>query len=46
MEEQGLKYGVGNTVSLPMDPAIAAACDSGKVEDADVSRLWEFAQRL
>ena len=46
VEQTGLKYGVGNTVSLPMDPTVAAACDNGQVEDADVSRLWDFAQRL
>ena len=46
VEEQGLRLGVGNTVSLPMDPTLAAACDQGQVEQADVSRLWEFAQRL
>ena len=46
VEEQGMRLGVGNTVSLPLDPALAALCDSGKVEDADVSRLWEFAQKL
>ena len=45
-EEQGMRLGIGNTVSLPLDATIAAACDSGKVEDADVSRLWEFSQRL
>ncbi len=46
VEEQGMRLGVGNTVSLPLDPTVAAACDSGKVEDVDVSRLWEFAQNI
>ncbi len=46
VEEQGLRLGVGNTVSLPLDPTLAAACDQGKVEDADVSAIWEFSQRL
>ena len=46
VEEQGMRLGVGNTVSLPLDPTLAAACDSGKVEDADVSALWDFARFL
>ncbi len=46
VEEQGLRLGIGNTVSLPLDPTLAAACDSGKVEDADTSAVWEFAERL
>ena len=45
-EQTGVRLGVGNTVSLPLDPAVAAACDSGKIEDADISRLWEFSQKL
>ena len=45
-EQTGMRLGVGNTVSLPLDPAVAAACDSGKIEDADISRLWEFSQKL
>ena len=46
VEETGMKYGVGNTVSLPLDPTLAAACDNGMVEDADVSRLWAFSENI
>ena len=46
VEEEGAKYGVTNTASLPLNPTLAAACDRGLVEDADVSYLWEFAQAL
>ena len=46
VEEEAAKYGVTNTASLPINPTLAAACDRGLVEDADVSYLWEFAQNL
>ncbi len=45
-EEEAAKYGVDNVARLPLNPALAAACDRGLVEDADASLLWEFAQRL
>ena len=45
-EELAMKYGVGNVVSLPLDPTLAALCDQGKVEQVDVSRVWEFSQQL
>ncbi len=45
-EEEGARLGIENVVSLPVNPALAAACDRGMVEDADVSPLWEFSQKL
>ena len=44
--EEGAKYGVENVAALPLNPTLAAACDRGLVEDADVSALWEFSQKL
>jgi Mrp family chromosome partitioning ATPase len=46
VEEVAAKFGVANTVSLPLNPTLAAACDKGLVENADVSHIWEFAQKL
>ena len=40
------RFGVENTVKLPINPTLAAACDRGMVEDADVSALWDFSQKL
>jgi Mrp family chromosome partitioning ATPase len=46
VEEVAAKFGVENTVSLPLNPTLAAACDKGQVENADVSYIWEFANKL
>ena len=46
VEEEAAKYGVENYARLPMNPALAAACDRGMVEEADVSAIWEFSQKL
>ena len=46
VEEQALRLGVGNTVSLPLDPTLAAACDAGRIDEADLSRIWPFAEKL
>ena len=45
-EEEAAHYGIGNYVSLPINPVLAAACDKGMVEDADVSAIWDFAAEL
>ena len=44
--EEAARLGIENYVSLPINPTLAAACDKGMVEDADVSLLWEFSQKL
>ncbi len=46
VEEEAARYGVDNVARLPVNPTLAAACDKGLVEDADVSGIWEFAQKL
>ena len=45
-EEEAARYGIENVAKLPLNPTLAAACDHGMVEDADVSAIWEFAQKL
>ena len=45
-EEEAAHYGIHNYVSLPLNPSLAAACDRGMVEQADVSAIWEFSQKL
>ncbi len=45
-EEEAAHYGIENSVSLPINPTLAAACDKGMVENADVSGIWEFARKL
>ena len=40
------KYSVANTARLPMDPAIARACDEGTIEDYSTDDLGEFAWKL
>ncbi len=46
IEEIAARFGVENTVKLPINPTLAAACDRGMVEEADVSALWDFSQKL
>ena len=45
-EEAAAHLGIDNWVSLPINPSFAAACDRGLVEEADVSAIWDFAQKL
>ena len=40
------KFGIENTVSLPIDPTLAALCDQGKIELASTERISTFAERL
>ncbi len=44
--EEAAHFGIENSVELPINPSLAAACDRGLVEQADVSAIWEFAQKL
>lgn len=46
LEATAAKYGIGNTVSLPLDPHLAALCDAGKIEELRESRLDAFFGRL
>ena len=39
-------FGIENSVALPLNPSLAAACDRGLVEQADTSLLEEFAAQL
>lgn len=45
-EEEAAHLGIENHVSLPINPTLAAACDRGLIEDADVSSIFDFAQKL
>ena len=47
IEEVAKKYNIENVVKLPIDPAIAAACDNGTIEDYDglaAQALDKFAE--
>lgn len=46
VEDEAKRYGIENVAKLPINPTLAAACDHGMVEDADVSAIWEFSQKL
>jgi len=46
VEEEAAKFGVENVAKLPINPSLAAACDRGLVESADVSAVWDFSQKL
>ena len=46
LEELGERFGLDNLASLPLDPSVATLFDHGQAEEADVSRLWEFARKL
>ena len=46
VEDEAKRLGVQNVVKLPINPTLAAACDRGMVEDADVSPIWDFSQKL
>ena len=45
-KELAAAYGIGAVASLPIDPALAAAVDEGRVEDADVSALKPILEAL
>ena len=45
-EEEAARLGIENVVKLPINPTLAAASDRGMVEEADVSAIWDFAQKL
>ncbi len=41
-----LAHGIGNTLTLPIMPEIAARCDAGRIEDADASVVEEVSAFL
>ena len=40
------KHGIPNTAKLPIDPAIAAACDAGRIEDVQGDWLSSLADAI
>ena len=46
VEEIAKKYGVSNVARLPMDPAVAAACDAGEIVRVRAEWLDGFAEQL
>ncbi|MDY3938795.1 MAG: Mrp/NBP35 family ATP-binding protein [Spirochaetia bacterium] len=46
LEATAAKYAIGNTVSLPLDPQLAALCDAGKIEEIREGRMDAFFGRL
>lgn len=46
IDEITSRYGIENTVSLPINPKLSAACDKGMIELADCPELSEFADKI
>ena len=46
IETIAAKHGIPNTAKLPIDPAIAAACDAGKIEDVQGDWLSSLADAI
>ena len=46
VDEIAARQGIANVARLPIDPAIAAACDSGKVEMLEAPWLEDLATAL
>ena len=46
IEAIAAKHGIPNTAKLPIDPAIAAACDAGKIEDGQGDWLSSLADAI
>ena len=46
VQEAGAKRCIFNIAQIPIDPAVAAACDAGKIEDAEAPWLDAFAEQL
>ncbi|MCD7767942.1 MAG: Mrp/NBP35 family ATP-binding protein [Oscillospiraceae bacterium] len=46
VDEIAAAHGIDNVAKLPMDPAIAAACDSGDIGSIRADCLAEFAEKL
>ncbi len=46
LEQIAARHGIDNIARLPIDPAIAVACDQGKIELLDAPWLDEFAAKI
>ena len=46
LEEIAARHGISNIARLPIDPAVAAACDAGKIEALPAPYLNDFAAAL
>ena len=46
MQETADKYGVDILARLPIDPAIAAACDAGKIEEITLPQIEDICQYI
>ena len=46
LEETAKVYGITNTVRLPINPKLSAACDKGMIELCDVPEMEEFTKTL
>jgi len=46
IEEIAAKHGIDTIVRIPIDPAFAAACDAGKIEDVDVAWLDTIVDQI
>lgn len=46
IEEIAAKYGIKNVAKLPMDSAVAKACDAGKIEEYACAAMEELVDKL
>ena len=46
LDDTSKAYGLTNTVRLPINPKLAAACDKGMIELCDVPEMEEFTKKL
>ena len=46
LEEIAARHGIVNVARIPIDPAIAAACDAGRIEFLDAPWLADFAAEI
>ena len=46
IDELAKRYGVDCVVKIPIDPAVAALCDSGHIEDVDTFAFGELTEKL
>ncbi len=46
LDDTAKAYGLTNTVRLPINPKLAAACDKGMIELCDVPEMEEFTKKL
>lgn len=46
LKKTAVEYGIEHTARLPIDPAVAAACDAGTVEEIDTAALDPVADVL